>query len=322
MQPAERELLRETLDRAFGALDPARAGAADATLRELGWHELLHAEPLDAVEAVFRALGRANATASVLDDVVAGRLGVEPRDDLAVLLPAFSTWDPPGAARDGVRASGIGTARVATASELLVAGRDATGRTMTATVPIESARAELIAGVDPGMGLHAVQVDLTAAAAVPLDDRAWDDAVAGARIALAAQIAGACRTMLDLGRAHALEREQFGRPVARFQAVRHRLADALVAVEALDATLSAASDAPAALTAALAKATAGRSARTVARHCQQILAGIGFTTDHPFHRSMKRTMVLDGLFGSSAELVLDVGRQLVAARRVPTLIEL
>ena len=104
--------------------------------------------------------------------------------------------------------------------------------------------------------------------------------------------------------------------------MRHRLADALVAVEALDATLSAASDAPGALTAALAKATAGRSARTVARHCQQILAGIGFTTDHPFHRSMKRTMVLDGLFGSSAALVLDVGRQLVAARRVPTLIEL
>ena len=181
MRPAERELLRETLDRALGALDPARAGAADAALRELGWHELLQAEPLDAVDAVFRALGRANAAASVLDDVVAARLGVEPRDDLAVLLPAFSTWDPPGDVRHGVRATGIGSGRVATASELLVVGRDAAGRTMTATVPVASARVEVIAGVDPGMGLHAVQVDLTAAAAVPLDDRAWDDAVAGAR---------------------------------------------------------------------------------------------------------------------------------------------
>ena len=50
--------------------------------------------------------------------------------------------------------------------------------------------------------------------------------------------------MLDLAREHALERVQFGRPVAQFQAVRHRLADALVAIEALDATLAAAADEP------------------------------------------------------------------------------
>ena len=84
----------------------------------------------------------------------------------------------------------------------------------------------------------------------------------------------------------------------------------------------AAGDEPNPLTAALAKATAGRTARTVAAHCQQVLAGIGFTTDHPFHRYLKRTMVLDGLFGSADEIAVDVGRQLLAARRVPTLIEL
>ncbi len=116
---------------------------------------------------------------------------------------------------------------------------------------------------------------------------------------------------------------QFGRPIASFQAVRHRLAEALVAVEALDATLRRGrptSRTP--LTAALAKATAGRTARTVAAHCQQVLAGIGFTTDHPFHRFLKRTMLLDGLFGSADDIALDLGRQLLAARRVPTLIEL
>jgi alkylation response protein AidB-like acyl-CoA dehydrogenase len=127
--------------------------------------------------------------------------------------------------------------------------------------------------------------------------------------------------MLDLARTHALERVQFGRPVARFQAVRHRLAEALVAVEALDAALTAV-DPSDPMTAALAKATAGRSAGTVARHCQQILAGIGFTTDHPFHRYFKRTLALDGLFGSSAAITLDLGRHLVATRRVPHVIEL
>ena len=129
--------------------------------------------------------------------------------------------------------------------------------------------------------------------------------------------------MLALARAHALERVQFGRPIASFQAVRHRLADALVAVEALEATLRRGRRrARAPITAALAKATAGRTARTVATHCQQVLAGIGFTTDHPFHRFLKRTMLLEGLFGSADEIALDLGRQLLAARRVPTLIEL
>ena len=94
--------------------------------------------------------------------------------------------------------------------------------------------------------------------------------------------------------------------------MRHRLADALVAVEALDATLAAAGDEPNPMTAALAKATAGRTARTVAAHCQQVLAGIGFTTDHPFHRFLKRTMVLEGLFGSADEIAIDLGRQLLA----------
>ena len=52
-------------------------------------------------------------------------------------------------------------------------------------------------------------------------------------------------------------------------------------------------------TAAMAKAIAGRSARTAARHCQQVLAGIGFTTEHALHRYVRRVLVLDELFGSA-----------------------
>ena len=51
---------------------------------------------------------------------------------------------------------------------------------------------------------------------------------------------GASRTMLDLAREHAVERVQFDRPIAGFQAVRHRLAETLVAIEAADAALDAA----------------------------------------------------------------------------------
>ena len=128
--------------------------------------------------------------------------------------------------------------------------------------------------------------------------------------------------MLDLARIHAIERVQFGRPIARFQAVRHRLADVLVAVESLDDALTAARDEPNPDTAALAKAIAGRAVHTVARNCQQVLAGIGFTIEHRFHRFLKRAIALEGLFGSADQIILDVGRRLLAERRVPTLIEL
>ena len=53
-----------------------------------------------------------------------------------------------------------------------------------------------------------------------------------------------------------------------------------------------------------------------------MLAGIGFTTEHPFHRHVKRVLLLEGVLGSADRIVLDVGRRLLAERRVPTLIEL
>jgi alkylation response protein AidB-like acyl-CoA dehydrogenase len=189
-------------------------------------------------------------------------------------------------------------------------------------VPAAAAELSAVHGIDPAGGLYGVRIELAGARTAELDPQAWQRAVALGRRALAHQIAGACRSMLDLARSHALGREQFGRPIARFQAVRHRLADALVALEALEATLDAAREQPNADTAALAKAAAGRAAQTVARNCQQVLAGIGFTTEHAFHRLLKRTLALEGLFGSADAIVLDVGRRLLDERRVPKLIEL
>ena len=75
-------------------------------------------------------------------------------------------------------------------------------------------------------------------------------------------------------------------------------------------------------TAAMAKATAGRSARTVARHCQQVLAGVGFTTEHDLHRYVRRILVLDQLFGSHAVLTKRFGEELAATRTLPRLVPL
>jgi alkylation response protein AidB-like acyl-CoA dehydrogenase len=190
-----------------------------------------------------------------------------------------------------------------------------------ATVAIAAAEIGAVRGVDPASGFRTVRVE-GAAVSRRLDAVSWQSALALGRRAIAHQIAGATRTMLDLARTHALERVQFGRPIARFQAVRHRLAEALVAIESLEASLAAAGEEVNSDTAALAKAVAGRTARTVATHCQQVLAGIGFTTEHTFHRFLKRNLLLEGLLGSTDDIALSLGRQLLAARRVPTLIEL
>ena len=311
----ERSAMEHTVRAAIAdALAADERADIDAVLAKLGWRELLDDAPGDAIAVVFGALGATNATATALDDVVASALGQKPHAGLAVLLPRFAAWDPPGA-------EGLATARAASAQELLVVSGSAS-EPRVGTVPMRAAEIRAVRGIDPAAGLHAVRVEADASGATRLDPAAWRAAVALGRRAIAHQIAGASRAMLDLARGHALARMQFGRPIARFQAVRHRLADALVAVEALEATLTAAREEPSADTAALAKAVAGRTAHGVARHCQQVLAGIGFTTEHSFHRFSRRVLALDGLLGSADEIVLDLGRRLLAERRVPTLIEL
>ena len=319
MEPAERALLEKAVR---DAIEGSSSAGTDDALARLGWPEMLEAEPRDAVAILFTELGATNAAATVLDDVVVNALGVEPRSDLAALLPSFASSIPPGRLDAGVaRAVGLGTARVAGATGLVVVCRD--GAALRRVIlPISAVEVTPIRGIDPEAGLHLVCVEHSASDIAELETQVWDATVAAGRRAVAHQLAGTCRAMLDLARTHAVERVQFGRPIARFQAVRHRLAEALVAVEALEATLTSAWDEPGPTTAALAKASAGRTARTVATHCQQVLAGVGFTTDHPFHRFLKRALALEGLFGSTDGIVVEIGRQLMTERTVPTLIEL
>lgn len=179
----------------------------------------------------------------------------------------------------------------------------AAGRNGAGTVPL------------PYAGGSWVVWERTDAAASALDDElplrrvAAGDAVpvSAGRQALGWWLVGTSRAMLSLARQHALDRVQFGRPIASFQAVRHRLAETLVAIEGAEATLQAAADQPDDLASLLAKAAAGQAALTTARHCQQVLGGIGFTAEYPLHRHIKRALVLDGLLGSSRELTREAG---------------
>jgi hypothetical protein len=143
--------------------------------------------------------------------------------------------------------------------------------------------------------------------------------LAAGRRALGWWLVGTSRAMLSLARQHALDRVQFGRPVASFQAIRHRLAETLVAIEGAEAALQAADDDLGCL---LAKAAAGRAALTAARHCQQVLGGIGFTAEHDLHRHVRRALFLDGLLGSTRELTREAGAELRRRGSAPRLVDL
>ena len=183
----------------------------------------------------------------------------------------------------------------------------------TVTIPTGGRRPADIAGLDPDLELARVTY--------PASDR-WEGALAAGRRAVAHELLGAARTMLEQARQHALARVQFGQPIAAFQAVRHKLADTYVYLEAADALLDGAWDDGGVELASMAKAFAGRSARLAAKHCQQVLAGIGFTTEHPFHLYLRRVLVLDQVLGSGQTLTRDLGRRIAATKTLPPLLPL
>jgi hypothetical protein len=300
MHDADRDLFVRSLRKAT----EVSGAALDAALDELGWRDALEADPQVAVSALFDLQGRANATSSALDAV----LGAGPGQGF--VLPALGTWDPPGA-------SGVALGHLLHCTTALVATASAAGPTVR-EVAVEDLSLRPVAGLDPSLGLVAVTAPEVGGGR-PVD---WPEVVAAGQRALGHELVGTARRMLELACEHALGRVQFGRPIAGFQAVRHRLAETLVAVEGADAAVAAAWEDGTPTSATLAKAVAGRSARTAGRHCQQVLAGIGFTTEHPFHHYLQRALVLDQLLGSSRLLTAAIGAEAIRTRRLPSMLPL
>jgi hypothetical protein len=290
--------------------------ALDVALHDLGWDDALDADRATAVSVLFECLGSAHATSGALDRLLADALGRR-GPAVAVVLPALRECDPPGRrSGDHCHVRGLGTEAFGRSDEALVVASDA-GHAAAFLVARSALQHQAVQGLDSALGLVAVtgQIDVDATTRTwPVD---WNGAVALGQLALGAELVGAARAMLELARVHALERMQFGRPIASFQAVRHRLAEALVAIEAAAALLDAAWDDPSPVTAGMAKAFAGRSARSAARHCQQVLAGIGFTTEHPLHLFIRRMVVLDQLLGAGSLLTRQLGTNILDTSALP-----
>ncbi|WHO38937.1 acyl-CoA dehydrogenase family protein [Sphingobium sp. AP49] len=117
------------------------------------------------------------------------------------------------------------------------------------------------------------------------------------RVALAAEAAGLLAAALDSTATYVTDRQQFGRPLATFQALRHRLAEAQVRANGLYWLAMKAAGTLDAGDAALAALYAQESARTSVYDFHQFLGAMGVTLEHPLHLWTYRLKALIGDLG-------------------------
>ncbi|TDC97619.1 acyl-CoA dehydrogenase family protein [Actinomadura sp. 7K507] len=145
-----------------------------------------------------------------------------------------------------------------------------------------------------------VRVSLDSAQATPVGAHVVEDFMLRGALARSLQMTGAMERTLRLSVDHAKTRTQFGRPLARFQAVQHLVAD--IAAEAALAT--AAADAavrgrPALFDVAVAKSAAANAAATIVRNAHQVHGAIGTTIEHPLHAFTLALTAWGSEFGSA-----------------------
>ena len=127
-----------------------------------------------------------------------------------------------------------------------------------------------------------------------------------AAVALAAEQLGGAQRALDMAVGYAKIRQQFGRPIGSFQAIKHRCADLLLEVESLRSAVGYAAAAVAEgsaevpVLAPLVKAYASEVYSRVAAENIQIHGGIGFTWEHDAHLYFKRAKASELFLGDAS----------------------
>src|SRR5947209_16310219 len=127
-----------------------------------------------------------------------------------------------------------------------------------------------------------------------------------APLAAAAQLVGLAQQMLDMSVAYVGQREQFGKPVGSFQAVKHHLADAALRLQFARPCVHRAAwvlqhdPVDVQIAVSLAKAQASEAALVTARKALQVHGAIGYTVEYDLHMWMKRAWALAAAWGDAA----------------------
>ncbi|MCU1463660.1 MAG: acyl-CoA dehydrogenase [Acidimicrobiales bacterium] len=298
------------------------ATAARATIEQpsntlpVFWDELLtldwHRLELPEAAVVLEEAGRALAPGPLLPTMVAHRLasrsGVSlPDGPAAIALDTsgvvFRTGGP-----GGLRADGSADVVLGARGTLVLGGVDPDGDEMWAVVEDadEGVRVDVRPGLDLTRAVAAVHLDGVRVTGDQLLKGVNDDDVSDTVAVLAsAEAAGVARWCVTTAADHARTREQFGRPIGQFQAVKHRCADMLVAAElaraaAWDAAHAQAEDEPGAtLAVAAATAIALDAAVECAKGCIQVLGGLGYTWEHDAHLYLRRAVATRQMLGGA-----------------------
>lgn len=322
--------LRQTLDRACppatvrAAWEDDGSGGAPwralwATLGELGLPGLLVPERAGGfggdeltLVAAMEEIGYAAAPGPLAETVAVG----------APLLAASDI--------DGWEALLAGAAETACAA-LTPTGR-AAGADTVLLVPYAGASSHLVL-LDEGRARFAMRAEVApealeavdrsrraalvrCAAGTPLEVSEVEVRRARARVtlAVAAELVGLTTRMLEITVAYVSERHQFGVPIGSFQALKHRLADALVEIEFTRPAVQRAAaslargDTTAGCHVSMAKAMASRAAARVARAAIQCHGAMGYTVEYDLHLFVKRAWARAADWGSTQEHLHQVAR--------------
>ncbi|KRC65587.1 hypothetical protein ASE12_12985 [Aeromicrobium sp. Root236] len=187
---------------------------------------------------------------------------------------------------------------------LVVAEHDAGTGLFLVDPDADGLRRTRLAGIDPTTGFARLELDGVTAEPISLD--ATEILATTHRVgtlATAALQVGCAQRGLDMTVAYAKQREQFGRPIGSFQALKHRMADMLVRVQmsrsgAWAAVQAHVHDLPeASRLASAAGSYCSEAVMAVAAETVQLHGGIAITWEHDAHLVLKRAQALHQLFG-------------------------
>ncbi len=155
---------------------------------------------------------------------------------------------------------------------------------------------------------------------VPVDDVApsqvsHDEMLARGALYRAQQIAGALDRVLEMTVNHSIDRYQFGRPIAKFQAVQHHIAElageASAAAVVAESAIESAEQGDVMEAAAIAKSRAGKAAGAISL-AHQVHGAIGATAEHPLNLLTRRISAWQDDFGSDVEWATILGARAAA----------
>ena len=130
------------------------------------------------------------------------------------------------------------------------------------------------------------------------------------------QLAGAAAHVLNMTIGYVNDRQQFGRPLARFQAIQHQIATMAGEVVSAEAAADIAAEGfgaePNLELIAIAKIRCGEAAGKVAAAAHQLHGAIGYTEEHRLHRHTKLLLAWRDEYGSEADWARILGEQVIA----------